>query len=287
MTLVRRMVLLCAMLSSPLVHADDQWRDDLLGLAGTSVIFDNPEVQLALQQNQTPDLGNILQQAGMKPWAGARIWLVQQVNNTIQPYAVSQALLEEANHRGLMLNTMLNNDSQALLQQTLSQAKTHGDDIRKLIHSQQSDALLVLTSQNNQLRWQLFNPPLRSSGSIGQEAAKYLPHIWSENLALSWQWPQLGSDSLVRIDGIHALVQFKAAETALASACTAVRVLRVAPDSVDFACRSTNSQMPDKLNLIPQLVAKPVSSLGLSTEILMGRQLTQRFARFQWRTDIY
>lgn len=287
MTLVRRVAILTAMLVSPLLHADSQWSDDLLGLAGTSVVFDTPAVQQALQNNQTPDLGQILQQADMKPWAGARIWLVQQIGNTLQPFSVSQIMLNEANHRGLMLNTALSQDGKAQLLQVLSQPKINWDELRKLLASQQSDALLVLNNKNNLYFWQMLSPPQRTSGTISQDAGKYLPHIWSENLAMAWQWPELGPDILIRISGISSLNQFKAAETALESACTTVRTLHVSPDTVDFACRSANNLIPDKLNLIPQLVAKPMISKDLSTETLMGRQLAQRFASYQWRSDIY
>lgn len=287
MTLVRHTVMLAAVLASTQLHADSQWSDDLLGLAGTSVVFDTPAVQQALHNGQTPDLGNILQQAGMKPWAGARIWLVQLSNNVLQPFAVSQIMLNEASHRGLILNTDLTPDSRTLLQQVLSQAKINWNELSKLLTSQKSDALLVLSNKNNLYFWQMLSPPQRTSGTISQDGGKYLPHIWSENLAMAWQWPELGQDILIRIDGIRALNQFKAAETALASACTAVRVLHISPDSADFACRSTNNLIPDKLSLIPQLVAKSISSKDLSTEALMGRQLAQRFASYQWRSDIY
>lgn len=290
MTLIRHTFMLCALaltgLASPALKADNQWSEDLLGLAGTSVIFDEALVQNALLNNQTPDLEQILAQAGLKPWAGARLWLMQLVDNKPQPYAVSQALTDQANHRGLILDNTLNADSQAQLQQLFGQGQINWDDLHKLLASQHNDALLLLSQKNNLIFWQLFSPPQRLTGTISQDAAKFLPHIWSENLAMAWQWPELKQDILLRIDGITNLGQFKQAEQALKTACAPLRLLRVHATRTDFACHSANNLIPDKLNLIPQLVAKPASSKNLSTETLMGRQLAQRYAAYQWR-DLY
>jgi hypothetical protein len=115
---------------------------------------------------------------------------------------------------------------------------------------------------------------------------KYLPHIWSENLALAYQWPELKNNILIHINGIKNLTQFKAAESTLKSGCTALQVLQVLPQSVYFSCKSANNLIPEKFKLTPQLVARPLLSIGLDENVLMGQQLAQRYMSYQWR-DFY
>lgn len=266
----------------------NDWSDELLGLTGTSIVFDNADVQQALQTEQTrPDLEQLLQKTGMKPWAGARIWVVQLADNKIQPFSAPPQFVSEANHRGLLLNTTLNDGDKITLANMLTQPKISWDNLQKLLISQNSDALVLINSKNNVHFWQLFSPPQRFTGSLASEGFDYLPHIWSENLAMSWQWPELKQQILVRIDGISQLKDFKAAEKALESACLSVQALRVSANSVDFACRSSNQFIPDKLSLVPQLVAKPIVSKGVDAATMMGRQLAQRYVIYQWRADVY
>ena len=84
------------------------WSEDFLGLTGTTIAFDSPIIQNALINDKSPDLGVLLQKTGLKPWAGARIWLVQSIDNKVQAFPNNTLLKNEANRRGLSLNTTLN-----------------------------------------------------------------------------------------------------------------------------------------------------------------------------------
>ncbi len=283
----RRIGLLTVLMTTALSCHANGWSDELLGLTGTSIVFDAPVVQQALQKDTRPDFGQILQQTGLKPWAGARIWLVQLVDNKPRPFVTSKVFESEANHRGLIINTALSDTDKTTLAQMLAQPKISWSNLQKLLNSQHSDALVLINSQNNTHFWQLFAPPQRFVGNLAGEGFNYLPHIWSENLAMSWQWPELKQNILIHIDGLHNFAQFKAAEKALETACVNTQVLRSFPDGVDFSCRSANNLIPEKLSLIPQLVVKPMNSNNLDEATLMGRQLAQRYVAYQWRSDIY
>ncbi len=260
------------------------WSEDFLGLTGTSVVFNSPIVQHALTNNQAPDLGQLLQKTGMKPWAGARIWLVQSIDNKIEAFPSTKTLEAPANRRGLLINTTLNEADKIPLQQILAQPKT--GELYKLLMTQRSDALVVLSIHNGNYTWQLIAPPQRYVGTVPADSIKYLPHIWSENLALAYQWPSLKKNILIEIKGLRNINQFKAAETALKIACTSVQTLQVAGQNSFFACQSTNNIIPEKLKLIPQLVAQPSVNLGLDESVVIGQQLAQRYIAFQWR-DFY
>ena len=260
------------------------WSEDFLSLTGTVVAFDSAAVQNALINDKSPDLGQLLKTTGMKPWAGARIWLVQSIDNKISAFPSNKTLENEANRRGLLINSTIHEADKIPLQQALAQPKTNA--LKNLLSAQRSDVLVVLTKNNNTYSWQLDSPLQYAIGTTSTENLKYLPHIWSENLALAYQWPNLKNNILIHINGIKNLTQFKATESTLKSGCTALQVLQVLPQSVYFSCKSANNLIPEKFKLIPQLVARPLLSLGLDENVLMGQQLAQRYMSYQWR-DFY
>lgn len=260
------------------------WSEDFLSLTGTAVAFDSAIVQNALLNEKSPDLGQLLQKTGMKPWAGARIWLVQIIDNKIHAFPSHKILDTEANRRGLIINSMINETDKIPLQQALAQPKTNA--LKNLLSAQRSDVLVVLNKSNNNYLWQINSPSQRFIGTIPTENLKYLPHIWSENLALAYQWPELKNNTLIHINGIKNLTQFKAAESTLKSGCTILQVLKVSPLNVYFSCKSTNNLTPEKFTLNPQLVAQPLLTLGLDENVWMGQQLAQRYMSYLWR-DFY
>jgi hypothetical protein len=103
---------------------------------------------------------------------------------------------------------------------------------------------------------------------------------------MSYQWPELKKNILIRINGIRGLAQFKAAETILKTGCASLQVLRVSSQNAYFSCQSSNNAIPEKFKLTPQLVPQPLLSLGLDDTALMGQQLAQRYIAYQWR-DLY
>mgnify|MGYP003522721286 FL=1 len=123
------------------------WSEDFLSLTGTVVAFDSAAVQNALINDKSPDLGQLLKTTGMKPWAGARIWLVQSIDNKILAFPSNKTLENEANRRGLLINSTINEADKIPLQQALAQLKTNA--LKNLLSAQRSDALVVLTKNNN------------------------------------------------------------------------------------------------------------------------------------------
>lgn len=260
------------------------WSEDFLSLTGTTVAFDSAIVQNALMNEKSPDLGQLLQKTGMKPWAGARIWLVQIIDNKIQAFPSNKTLETEANRRGLIINSTINETDKIPLQHALAQPKNNA--LKNLLSAQRSDVLVILNKSNNNYSWQLNSPSQRFIGTMPTESLKYLPHIWSENLALAYQWPELKNNTLIHINGIKNLTQFKAAESTLKIGCTTLQVLKVLPQNVYFSCKSTNNLAPEKFTLNPQLVAQPLLTLGLDENVWIGQQLAQRYMSYQWR-DFY
>jgi hypothetical protein len=260
------------------------WSEDFLSLTGTAIAFDSEIVQNALTNEKSPDLGELLQKTGMKPWAGARVWLVQSIDNKILAFPSNKTLETEANRRGLIINNTIKEADKISLQQALAQPKTDG--LKNLLSMQRSDVLVVLSKSNNHYSWQLNSPTQRFIGTMTIENLKYLPHIWSENLALAYQWPELKNNTLIHINGIKHLTQLKAAESTLKTGCTTLQVLKVSSQNVYFSCKSTNSLAPEKFTLNPQLVAQPLLTLGLDENVWIGQQLAQRYISYQWR-DFY
>ncbi|PTQ89293.1 hypothetical protein [Agitococcus lubricus] len=265
-------------------HANEQqWSEDLLNLAGTTIIFEQAPVQQALVQQQTPNLGQMIQQSDFREWAGARLWLISLQDNKIQAFTQNATLNEEAGSRGLSLNYDFPNDNNNAAQQFFNQGRINFGDLKAQLAKQHADAVVFIQEKNNLIFWQLYTEKERMSGTVNQDALPYLPHIWSEHLAMAWQWPELKQDILLRIDNIRRYSQLRAAEQAIANACRSSRLLKVTPNRAEFACKSANNLIPEKLNLVPQLVLQPASTKNLSTNALMGRQLAQRFALYQWQ----
>ena len=139
---------LAGMLSLSTISCEaNGWSEDFLNLTGTAIAFDSALVQNALINEKSPDLGQLLQKTGMKPWAGARIWLVQIIDDKIQNFPLNKTLENEANRRGLLLNTTISEADKLLLQQALAQPKTNA--LKNLLSTQRSDVLVVLNKNNN------------------------------------------------------------------------------------------------------------------------------------------
>jgi hypothetical protein len=55
---------------------------------------------------------------------------------------------------------------------------------------------------------------------------------------MAWQWPELGTDFLVRIDNIKLFEQFIQSEQILKTHCSQVRLLSIDGYQVNFACQT-------------------------------------------------
>ncbi|MBK9185951.1 MAG: hypothetical protein IPM78_06505 [Moraxellaceae bacterium] len=265
------------------------WSNELLNLTGTSLIFDEATVQQQLHKPQRPDFNELLSSSNFKAWAGARLWIVQKNQNQIQNYELKPYLNTEANQRGIILFNQLNKTDIPLLTQAINQYQTQPQLLRELLNKQQTDGLVVISSQAQEIQWQIFGASSSVQGKISNEGLIYLPHIWAENLAMSWQWPELNNGILFRIDNISQLEQFIDAENALQTACSQLRILQVVGTQADFACLSTQSYtyLVNQLRLIPQLAHVPFIHQALAPNVLIGQQLTQRYLHYQWLTDAY
>jgi hypothetical protein len=148
---------------------------------------------------------------------------------------------------------------------------------------------VVISSQAQEIQWQIFSADSNVKGKISAEGLVYLPHIWAENLAMSWQWPELKNGILFRIDNASQLEQFIDVENALQTACSQLRILQVVGTQANFACLSTQSytHIANQLRLIPQLAHVPFLHQELAPNVLIGQQLAQRYLHYQWLTDSY
>lgn len=286
MKFFRHFILSYILLNLPCAYAAD-WIDDLLNLTGTSLIFEQNSVQQALLDNtSTPDLNQLLATSHFQAWAGARLWIVYSANGQLQSYNLNDKINNEASQRGLMLSNKLSANDLSLLNNALNTYKTTPNLLKNLLQQQQYDGVVLINQKENTLTWKILTATQSYLGAISQDGAMYLPHIWAENLGIAWQWPELGTDFLVRIDNLKLFEHFIQSEKALKNQCSQVRLLSIDGYQANFACQTnlSYSQLHDKLRLIPlfSLKQNAVAASSLPTPVLMGRQLSQRFLNYQW-----
>ncbi len=290
MTFLRRFGALLLMLSSFVSSSwAEDWSNELLNLTGTSLIFDEVTVQQQLHKPQSPDFNELLGASHFKAWAGARLWIVQSNQNQIQNYELKAYLNTEANQRGIILFNQLNKSDIPLLTQAINQYQSQPQLLQELLNKQQTDALVVVSSQANEIQWRIFSSDTNIKGKISVDGLVYLPHIWAEHLAMSWQWPELKNGILFRINNVSQLEQFIDVENALQTACSQLKVLHVVGTQANFACLGTQSytHIANQLRLIPQLAHVPFLHPELAPNVLIGQKLAQRYLHYQWLTDSY
>ena len=286
MKFFRYFILSYLLLSLPCAYAAT-WADDLLNLTGTSLIFEQSNVQQALQDNNsTPDINQLLENSHFKAWAGARLWIVYSVNGQLQSYTINERLNNEANQRGLLLsNKLLPNDANTL-SNAITNYKSNPQLLKALLQQQQYDGLVLINQKDNTLTWKILTANQSYLGAISQDGLMYLPHIWAENLGMAWQWPELNNDFLIRIDNLKLFEQFIQSEQVLKNNCSQVRLLSIDGYQANFACQTNLNyqQLHDKLRLIPLFSTKQTTAAAnsLAIPVLMGRQLSQRFLNYQW-----
>lgn len=286
MKFFRHLILSYVLLCVPYAYAVD-WIDDLLNLTGTSLIFEQNSLQQALlDNNNTPDLNQLLENSHFKAWAGARLWIVYSANGQIQAYSISERLSAEANQRGLFLDNKLTTDNAAILNPAINNYKTNPTLLKTLLQQQQFDGLVLINQKDNTITWKILTANQQYLGAISQDGLIYLPHIWAENLGMAWQWPNLGNDFFIRIDNLTGFEQFIQSEQAVKNICSQVRLLSIDGYQANFACQTNLSypQLHDKLRLMPLFGVKQSTAAAnsLTMPILMGRQLSQRFLNYQW-----
>ncbi|MCB1659732.1 MAG: hypothetical protein H6997_10515 [Moraxellaceae bacterium] len=267
----------------------DNWANELVNLTGTSIILDEAGVQDSLKQAPSPDLNQLLELSNYKAWAGSRLWVVQFNQHQIQPYRVSTDLQTQANQRGIILLDTLKTTTIPLLTTAISQYQQAPQQLNELLNQQQSDGLLLISTQNQRIYWQIFSPHFKISGDISQEGTDYLPHIWAEHLGMIWQWPELDEGILIRVENISSLQQFIDAENTLQNACPKLQVLQVIGTQTNFAClgKPSYQQLVTQLKLSPQLSLIPFAHPQLSPAVLIGQELSQRYLHYQWHNDTY
>lgn len=286
MKFFRHLILSYVLLFVPYAYAVD-WIDDLLNLTGTSLIFEQNTVQQALlDNNNTPDLNQLLEKSHFQAWAGARLWVIYSANGQLQNYALSDRLTQEANQRGLLLNNKLTASDITALNNALNNYKTNPITLKTLLQQQQYDGLVLINQKDNTLTWKILTANQQFLGTISQDGLIYLPHIWAENLGIAWQWPELNNDFLIRLDNLKLFEHFIQSEQALKNTCSQVRLLSIEGYQANFACQTNLNyqQLHNKLRLIPMFSIKQTTAAAnnLPMPILMGRQLSQRFLNYQW-----
>lgn len=260
------------------------WPNELLNLTGTSVILDEASIQPLLKQSTAPDLNQLLQLAHYKAWAGARLWVVQFSQHTIKPYPISSIINTQANQRGILLNNSVQANDIPLILEIIRQSPQATNHLQTLLKQQQSDALLVISPQAELIYWHIFSPEFSTAGHIPTQGSAYLPHIWAENLGLLWQWPELKTGILIRLDNIASLTQFIEAETALKTVCSSLKTLQIVGTQTNFICTGVSyPSLQTQLALIPQLTPLPFAYQQLPSQIMIGQALSQRYLHYQWQ----
>lgn len=259
------------------------WAEDLLGLTGTVTVFDAPVVRQAMESGDQPgNLEGLARAAGYRPWAGARLWLLESAEKQKPaPLKPDSVLKGELDRRGLVIVDNVPQASLDAFVRLMQGLKQERAPLAAFLSGSGVDGVIVV-SRGNPIQWQLIMPDATVSGSLDSGGRKYLPHLWAESLALQWQWPGLGQASLLTIRGIHGFAAFKLAETALGTVCKSTRLLRIEGGTVTFACHSgLQATVPEHTGSLPIRPA-PLADHGLDDMILMGRQLSGRTALYDW-----
>ncbi len=267
----------------------ENWANELVNLTGTSIILDETAVQDSLKHSPTPDLNQLLELTHYKAWAGSRLWVVEFSQHQIRPYHISTDIQTQANQRGIILLNNLKTADINLLTTAISQYQQAPQQLNTLLNQQQSDGLLLISTQNQRIYWQIFGPYFKISGDISQEGANYLPHIWAEHLGMIWQWPELDEGILIRLENISSLQQLIDAENALQNACPKLQILQITGTQGNFVClgKPSYQQLATQLKLVPQLSHIPFTNQQLSPATLIGQELSQRYLHYQWHNDTY
>ena len=262
------------------------WAEDLLGLTGTVTVFDAPVIRQALATDAPPgNLEKLALAAGYRPWAGARLWMLESAEKQkLSPISPDSVLKAELDRRGLVIENTVAPGAVTAFFNLMHGLTADRAPLVAFLASSGIDGV-VLVSRTNPLQWQLVMSDATISGSLEPGGRKYLPHIWAENLALQWQWPGLRQASLISIQGIHGFAAFKLAETALGTLCKSTRLLRIEGETVTFACQTgPQAAVPEQTGNLP-LQAAPLADHGLDDTILMGRQLCGRTAVYRWQAN--
>ncbi len=220
----------------------------LLSMSGTAQVFASPRLQAALQDATSYKLSfgrgfdgrrleRLLHEAGFNVWRDRpRLWVLLGTAGSWQNLAQSEAFVEQAGSRGLLL---VKADPSASVQEEINRIMA-GDDARlpALLRAQEVEALVLLKPNATGASWQFIQPGRRLSGEqAGQELASHLPHILGESLAATVQWPEAYGRSLVAVQGVGSLPELMAVQAALSQlpALKGVSLVRVAGRTAYFA----------------------------------------------------
>lgn len=287
-----RLCLLLSLAALPALPAFADERDDrarlareLLQLAGTALVFDEPAVQRALA-DPLPHLAapreRLLARAGLLPWTPPRIWLLRQEGEHWHNLADDPLLAAAAEARGLALVPARPLPSAELLLPGLLRQEQKA--LPGLLAAHGADTLALLTAGE----WTLLRPGWRREARLPADPA-LLPAVLAETLALAWHWPESGGRALVQVEGVADLKALLAVQAVLQAlpGSRQVQLVRTAGDRAWFAFAApTGDVLRQLLDSEPRLPARPAADGGQGRTVLEARRLAGPLPARRWAPEL-
>ncbi len=287
-----RFCLLCLLAALPALSAlADEGGDrarlarELLQMAGTALVFDDPAVQRALA-DPLPHLAapreRLLARAGLQAWAPPRIWLLRQDGERWRNLAEEPLVAAAAEARGLVLLPARPLPSAELLLPGL--LRQEEKMLPGLLAAHGADTLVLVTAAE----WTLLRPGLRRQSRLPADPA-LLPALLAETLAQAWHWPEAGGRALVQVEGVTDLKALLAVQSALQAlpGSRQVQLVRTAGDRAWFAFAAPGGDaLRQLLDSEPRLPARPAADGGLGRSVLEARRLAGLLPARRWAPEL-
>lgn len=258
---------------------------ELLVLAGTAQVFDEPAVQRALA-DPLPHLAapreRLLERAGLRPWMPPRLWLLRQDGEHWRNLAEEPLLAAAAVERGLVLVPSRPLPSAELLLPGLLRQEQKA--LPGLLAAHGADTLVLVAAGG----WTLLRPGLRREARLPADLAQ-LPALLAETLARAWHWPEAGDRALVQVEGVTDLKALLAVQSALQAlpGSRQVQLVRTGGDRAWFAfVAPTGDALRQILDNDPRFPAQPAADGGLGRAVLEARHLAGPLPVRRWAPEL-
>lgn len=192
---------------------------ELLRLAGTAAVVEERGVRAALAdpapfagEPGRPRRERLLADAGLKPWRGPRVWLLQsQREGEAERWRnLAASLGEAALARGYQLvdAAPLPAAEQAL---ALLSPGVVPPRLDSLLSAYEAEVLVLVRGSD----WSMWMPDIALQGRLAPHQVPLLPQVLAEALAGLQQWPEAPGQTIVEVAGVADLAGHAGAQQAL------------------------------------------------------------------------
>lgn len=293
----RLLVLLCLVISLPVSAAEPparQLAQELLALAGTAAVLDDPRGRAALA-DPMPFLGEagrlrrerLLDETGLRRWRPPRVWLLEarREGEAERWSSAAPRFQAGAAARGYALvdAAPLPAAEQAI---ALLAPGSVPAGFAALLDAYGADVLVLVRGED----WTAWLADRSLQGRLPARQAALLPQVLAEALAALQQWPEAAGQPVVEVAGVGELAAEVGVRQALAGleALHQVRLIRVAKGRAWYtAAAPARDELAVVLDGEPRLPARAVKGIGatLPPGVEEARQLACPLLRREWTPE--